>query len=47
MNYFNRLSCPKVTIPVDMQIIKTMIKTQTNKKLCIEGPVINNLVKIL
>lgn len=30
-----------------MQIIKTMIKTQVTKKLCVEGPIIETLIKIL
>ena len=47
MNYFNKLNCPRVNIPVDMQIIKTMIKTQLNKKLCVEGPILDTLIKIL
>jgi hypothetical protein len=47
MNYFNKLNCPRVNIPVDMQIIRTMIKTQISRKLCIEGPIISDLVKIL
>ena len=47
MNYFNKLNCPRVNIPVDMQIIRTMMKTQLAKKLCIEGPVVNSLIKIL
>jgi hypothetical protein len=47
MNYFNKLNCPRVNIPVDMQIIRTMMKTQLNKRLCFEGPVVDSLMKIL
>lgn len=47
MNFFSKLGCPKVTIPVDMQIVTTLIKTQLSDQLCISGPIVNELIKIL
>jgi hypothetical protein len=41
MNYFNKLNCPRVNIPADAQIIKTMIKSHINKNLCIKGHIVN------
>ena len=37
MNYFNKLDCQRVNIPADVQIIRTMIKVQTKKALCVNG----------
>ncbi len=37
MKYFTKLGCQKVNIPYDINIMKSMIKSHLDKKLCIEG----------
>jgi hypothetical protein len=47
MKYFNKLGCPKVTIPYDLGIMRAMIKAQAEKPLCVNGEVKNQLLKLL
>jgi len=47
MKYFNNLNCQKVVIPSDSTIVKTMIKWQGDKQLCVKGPIKEKLFCIL
>lgn len=47
MKYFNKLNCPKVNIPYDISIMKTMIKWQNEKVLCVDGEIKNDLIRNL
>ena len=47
MKYFTKLGCQKVNIPYDINIMKSMIRSHLEKKLCIEGETKNDLLRIL
>jgi hypothetical protein len=42
MKYFNKLDCRKVSIPYDISIMRSMIKTHLEKSLCIDGGAVKN-----
>lgn len=47
MKYFTKLGCQKVSIPYDINIMKSMIKFHLEKKLCVEGETKNELLRTL
>ncbi len=47
MRYFNKLECRKVSIPFDINIMKSMIRNHLDKSMCIEGTIKQELLIIL
>ena len=47
MKYFSKLDCHRVTMPTDIAVMRTMIKSHFDKELCVEGNIRNELMWIL
>lgn len=47
MKYFNKMKCQKVIMPTDLSLVKAMIKWQSEKDLCVQGPIKEKLINSL
>lgn len=47
MRHFNRLGCMKLTIASDQSIVRAMVKSHCQKKLCVHEPLRSKLVALL
>jgi aminoglycoside phosphotransferase len=46
MKYFDKLECHKVSVPSDVGIMRSMVKSHAEKELCVEGNIKNELLWI-